>query len=82
MSGMALIFGQRPKRQKHVSALIAAFTTGCKAPDFLANNQSKYDLAVGSVSWQYFEAGNRPSTAAMTSFVIFTPIEVSDFIDI
>jgi hypothetical protein len=68
MSGMACLFGQGPKRQKHVSALIVAFATGCKAPGFLANNQSKYDLAVGSAFWQYLEAGNRPATAAMFTF--------------
>jgi hypothetical protein len=45
-------------------------------------NQSKYDLAVGSISWQYFEAEKRPSTTAMFSFVVFTSIEVSDFIDL
>jgi hypothetical protein len=41
---------------------------GAKHPVFLANNQFKYDLAVGYASWQYFEAGNRPSTAAMMTF--------------
>jgi hypothetical protein len=29
---VARIFGQRPKRQKHISALIGALATGCKAP--------------------------------------------------
>jgi len=46
-----------------------------------SQNQSKYDLAVGSDSWQYFEAWNRPSTTAMITFVVFTSNEVSDFID-
>jgi hypothetical protein len=32
---VALIIGHKPKRQKHVSALIVGFATGCKAPGFI-----------------------------------------------
>jgi hypothetical protein len=37
-------------------------------------NQSKYDLAVGSASYQYLEAEKRPPTAAMITFVVFTQL--------
>jgi hypothetical protein len=48
---VAWIFGHGPKRQKHVSDLIVAFVTGCKAPGFLQTKK----LRGNSLNVLYFK---------------------------